>query len=393
MSAHDTQQPHLYLDHAATAPVLPAAMEAFTKAAKEAYANPGSLHDLGAKAARLLDQSRKKLIKALGARDYRLIWTGTGTEGNHLGILGMAARVRKNSKLRAAAEANVYGKPRVLVSAIEHPSALQASLSLAEKGFHVELIPSDNQGVIQPDALRPLLGEDVALVVVHWANNELGSLSPIPELVALTRQLAPHASFHCDAVQAAGKRPESLYSLGADTISVAAHKMGGVRGCAALFLKNGVLDPIPMFVGGGHEYGLRSGTENVMGAAAFAAAAEVRRNRLNEDPDRYLKRHAQLLAHLRESIPNLIVAGPSDKECVMGSILSVAIPGTRAETVLHQLEAKGISCGSGSACSAHGHTESPILDAINFPKEHRNSVLRFSLDGIEPLADLQRIHI
>ncbi len=385
--------PHLYLDHAATAPVLPEAMEAFCKAAEEAYANPGSLHGLGAVAARVLDRSRKKLIKALGARNYRLIWTGTGTEGNHLGILGMAARVRKSSKLRAAAEANEFGMPRVLVSAIEHPSAMQAAMSLGEKGFQVELIPSDAQGVIQPDALRPLLGEDVALVVVHWANNELGSLSPISELVALTRQLAPHASFHCDAVQAAGKRPESLYSLGADTISVAAHKMGGVRGCAALFLKDGVLDPIPMFVGGGHEYGLRSGTENVMGAAAFAAAAEVRSNRLNEDPDRYMKRHTLLLEHLRNSVPDLVVAGPTDSQYIMGSILSVAIPGTRAETLLHQLEAKGISCGSGSACSAHGHTESAILTAIDFPKELRNSVLRFSIDGFEKPGDLQQLYL
>jgi cysteine desulfurase len=379
----------LYLDHAATAPVLPEAMEAFHKAAENAYANPGSLHGLGAAAARVLDQSRKKLSKALGARNYRLIWTGTGTEGNHLGILGMAARVRKSSRLKAAAEANSFGQPRVLVSAIEHPSALQAAQSLKGKGFHVELIPSDSQGVIQPEALRPMLGEDVALVVVHWANNELGSLSPISELVALTRQLAPHASFHCDAVQAAGKRPESLYSLGADTISVAAHKMGGVRGCAALFLKDGVLDPIPMFVGGGHEYGLRSGTENVMGAAAFAAAADVRRQRLNEDSDRYLKRHQTLLTHLREIVPGLVVAGPTDPEHVLGSILSVAIPGTRAETLLHQLEARGISCGSGSACSAHGHTESAILTAIDFPKEHRNSVLRFSFDGSEATSDLK----
>jgi len=393
MSAPEAQPTHLYLDHAATAPPLPEAMEAFCKAAEEAYANPGSLHGLGAAAARVLDQSRKKLSKALGARNYRLIWTGTGTEGNHLGILGMAARVRRSSKLMAAAEANEFGQPRVLVSEIEHPSALQAVQSLAGKGFHVELIPSDNQGVIQADALRPLLGEDVALVVVHWANNELGSLSPISELVALTRQLAPHASFHCDAVQAAGKRPESLYSLGADTISVAAHKMGGVRGCGALFLKDGVLDPIPMFVGGGHEYGLRSGTENVMGAAAFAAAAEVRRQRLTEDPDRYIKRHALLLSHLRKSIPDLVVAGPTDSQYVMGSILSFAIPGTRAQTVLHQLEMKGISCGSGSACSAQGHTESPVLSAIHFPKEHRNSVLRFSFDGTEHHSALTSIKI
>ncbi len=371
--------PSLYLDHAATAPPLPEALRAFHMASESAFANPGSIHGLGAVAARVLDQARQSLKRSLGARDYRLIWTGTGTESNHLGILGVAARV-----------GNAGGR-RVLVGEIEHPSALQAAHSLAEQGFAVQNVAADEQGVIQPDELAKHLAEDVALVVVHWANNELGSLSPISELVSLTRQMAPHASFHCDAVQAAGKRIESFHSLGADTIAVAAHKLGGIRGCAALLLKDGSPEPRPMFIGGGHEHGLRSGTENVMGAAAFAAAVKVRRARLQEEPDRYLVRHAQLLRGLREVVPELVVAGPTSTQRLMGSILSVAFPGTRAETMLHMLEMEGISCGSGSACSAHGSTESPILTAIKFPPELRNCVLRFSLDGTESDHDLSRV--
>jgi cysteine desulfurase len=379
----------LYLDHAATAPPLPEALDAFLAASQTAFANPGSLHGLGANAGRLLEQARADLQRALGARDYRVIWTGTGTEGNHLGIQGLARR------LRPAAERASKTPPRVLLGAIEHPSSMQAGLALQDQGFQVEIIPCDQSGVIQADALRPLLGPDVALISVHWANNELGTLSPIAELVRLGRQLAPNAAFHVDAVQAAGKRPESIDSLGADSVAIAAHKMGGLRGCAALLLRKDGPTPLPMFIGGGHEQGLRSGTENVMGAAAFAAAANQRRLRLRQNPRCYLDRRDQLLKLLREVAPDLVVAGPSSGpdqgDQILGSILSVAFPGTRAETMLHLLEVEGIVCGSGSACSAHGHTESAILQAIQFPTELRNSVLRFSLDGSESNDDLARV--
>jgi cysteine desulfurase len=392
----------LYLDHAATAPPLPEALDAFLAASQTNFANPGSLHGLGASAGRLLEQARGDLQRALGARDYQVIWTATGTEGNHLGVQGLARRLRPAAERAAKTHpttARAQAAPRILLGAIEHPSSMQAGLALQSEGYLVEIIPCDPQGIIQPEALRKLLGPDVALVSVHWANNELGSLSPIAELVRLTRQLAPNAAFHVDAVQAAGKRPESIDSLGADSVAIAAHKLGGLRGCAALLLRKGGPVPQPLFIGGGHEQGLRSGTENVMGAAAFAAAASQRRARLRANPRCYLDRHAQLLALLREVVPDLVVAGPStdadrhssQESQILGSILSVAFPHTRAETMLHLLEAQGIVCGSGSACSAHGHTESAILKAIQFPPELCNSVLRFSMDGSESRQDFVRV--
>ncbi len=384
------QDPPLYLDHAATAPPLPQALQAFSAAAAQGYANPGSLHQLGADAARMLEQAREELKRGLGARNYQVIWTGTGTESNHLGIHGLAHAVR-NKVARQIARDGGAGTPRILVGAVEHPCSLQAAQALSASGFSVELIPVDRCGVIRPAALQPLLGADVALVSVHWANNELGSLSPIAELAALTRRLAPTAVFHTDAVQAAGKRPESIDSLGAHSVAVAAHKLGGVRGCAALLLHQDSPRPLPTFVGGGHEEGLRSGTENVMGAAAFAAAVSHRRQLLSTDPRRYLQRRQTLLDSLRRAAPDLVVAGGDQERDILGSILSVAIPGTRAESLLHHLEDLGIYCGSGSACSAHGHSESAILQAIDFPQELRNSVLRFSLDGTESAADLERV--
>ncbi len=376
----------LYLDHASTAPPLPEALAAFEQAARGAYANPSSPHGLGAEAARVLERARRELRAAFGAEGYRVVLTGTGTESDHLGIQGLARRQRAKAERAAGG-----GPPRVLIGANEHPAARDAAHALGAEGFAVAEVPVDAGGVVQPAALAGCLGPDVALVAVMWGNNEVGCLNPVAELVAVTRARAPHAAFHCDAVQAAAKRPETFDELGADAFAVAAHKIGGVRGCAALLLREGGPRPVPAFVGGGHEDGLRSGTENVMGAAAFAAAARARRARLDREPRAWLERRARLLAELRRVAPDLVVLGPEDEAQVQGSILSVAFPGQRAEPLLHRLEAAGVYVGSGSACSHGGHTESPVLAAMGFPRELRNSVLRFSLEGSESADELVRV--
>jgi cysteine desulfurase len=350
----------LYLDHAATTPPLPEAMEAFRKAAAEAWANPGSLHGAGAVAARLLETSRRELREAFGARKYRVIWTATGTEANHLGIQGMARTQRKAR--------------RVLVGAVEHPSSLQAAEALASEGYTVEELPVDSGGIVRPEVLDERLGPDVALVSVHWVNNELGTVNPIAELVAATR----------------GAAPEPLDLLGADTLAVAAHKIGGLRGCAALLLREGAAEPAPLFVGGGHEGGLRSGTENVMGIAAFVAAAQVRAQMLADDPRCLLDRRAALLHRLKGVAPELVVLGSDRESEIQGAVLSIAVPGIRAETFLHMMEAEGVYIGSGSACHTHGAKESRVLAAIDLAPELRDCVLRLSLSGTETEADFKR---
>ncbi|KAA3607492.1 MAG: aminotransferase class V-fold PLP-dependent enzyme [Planctomycetota bacterium] len=376
----------LYLDHAATTPPLPAAIEAFLKAQREAFANPSSLHQAGAEAARCLERARNELRTALGASRYRVIWTGTGTESNHLGILGLAPRLK--SKVRREARRLGREQPRILVGNLEHPSAGMAAQSLQEEGFVVQTVAANREGRILPERLAESLAADVALVCIQWANNELGSLQPIPALVALTRKLAPKAAFHVDAVQAAGKLSQDVDALAADSVAVAAHKLGGVRGCAALLLHEEAPEPRPLFHGGGHEGGLRSGTENTAGAAAFAAAAVERRLRLAEDPERYHKRRQALLDGLTQAQVEAHPLGPADPEQFLPSILSVALPGMPAETLLHRLEAQGYWVGSGSACHAGGHKESAILTAIDCPRAWRNAVLRFSFDGSEDLAAL-----
>ena len=373
----------LYLDHAATTPPLPEALKAFQKACEVGYANPGSLHQAGADAARMIEKARRSLRKSFGAQNYRVVWTATGTEGNHLGIQGLA-RVQRASVERDGLV------PRVLIGAIEHPSALMAAHALEAEGFLVEEVEADAHGIVTAEALRARLGPDVVMVSVQWANNEIGSLQPVAELVSLTRSLAPHAKFHCDAVQAVGKIGTALDRLGADSYSVAAHKLGGVRGCAAFLLKEGCPEPAPLFVGGGHEGGLRSGTENTMGIAAFVAAAKVRRAWMTEAPGFLATRRSHLLDALQEIVPDLVVLGPELASEQLGAVLSIAVPGIRAETFLHRLEAEGVLVGSGSACHAHGHTESAVLSAIGLDQSLRNSVLRLSLCGNETEDELQR---
>jgi cysteine desulfurase len=376
----------LYLDHAATSPPLPEALAAFDRAARTQWANPGSLHRAGAEAALALERARADLARALGADGWRVVFTATGTESNLLGIQGGARAARKRAERGAEG-----ARARVLWGAVEHPSSRAAAEALADEGFTVECVPVDRLGVVRVEALAARLGPDVAAVSVHWANNELGTLNPIAELVAATRRLAPHAFFHCDAVQAAGKRAEPLAALGADAIAVAAHKLGGVRGCAALLLRPGAREPRPQMLGGGHEGGLRSGTENVMGAVAFACAACARAELFAREPRALLDRRARLLALLRERAPDLVEVAPASEREQLGSILSVAFPGARARTLLTALEERGVLVGSGSACHGSGEQKiSPVLQAIGCAPELAGAVLRFSMSGTESEADLLR---
>ena len=372
--------PDLYLDHAATTPPLPEALAAFTDACAHGFANPGSLHQKGADAARVLHVARKNLKKSFGADSYQVIWAGTGTEANHLGIQGLARTQKKKT-----------GAQKILIGAAEHPAARMAAMALEKEGFEIQTIPTDHFGILRPEALAPLLSQDVALISIQWANNELGGLNPIRRLVAQTKAAHPNILFHTDAIQAAGKREEAFDDLKADAISTAAHKIGGVRGCAALFIKTEGIKPQPLFQGGGHESGLRAGTENVMGAAAFAAAAQVRQKRLQQNPRYLLEKRDFLLQECAKTCPDLHLLGPTDPQEVQGSILTLALPHSLAEPLLHRLEADGIDVGSGSACSAKGHEESPVLAAIQFPMELRNSVLRFSLDGTESEEGLRYV--
>jgi len=346
----------LYLDHAATTPPSVEALAAFNVAAADCYANPGSLHQAGADAARLIEKSRRKIINLLNASNYQLIFTATGTESNHLGIRGYAQ------------------DGLALVGAIEHPSSLN---SVEARGGDSTVLPVTADGRIDVERYKEFLSGDVELISVQWVNNELGCIQPLRQLIQLARQLAPRAHFHVDAIQAAGKFVLHFDQLGADSYAIAAHKFGGIRGCAGFFYRKDGRAPEPTFVGGGHELGIRSGTENTMGIAAMAAALEQRQKMLLEDSNFLHASRQKLIKAISEQC-DIELLGPQDETLTSGSIISFVMKGIRAEPFLHQLETHGIYIGSGSACNAHGHSESPTLAAIGLKEEMHNSVLRIS---------------
>jgi len=359
----------LYLDHAATTPPSAEALAAFNAAAADCYANPGSLHQAGADAARLIEKSRRKISNLLNASNYQLIFTATGTESNHLGIRGYAQ------------------DGRALVGAIEHPSSLN-SVEARDGGSVV--LPVTADGRIDVDRYRALLRDDVKLISVQWVNNELGCIQPLRQLIQFARQLAPRAHFHVDAIQAAGKFALHFDQLGADSYAIAAHKFGGIRGCAGFFYKKDGHAPEPTFVGGGHELGIRSGTENTMGIAAMAAALEQRQGLLLENSNFLHDSRQKLLKAIAEQC-DIELLGPQDETLTSGSIISFVMKGMRAEPFLHQLETHGIYIGSGSACNAHGHSESATLAAIGLKEEMRNSVLRISFS--DSLSDALALRV
>ena len=305
----------------------------------------------------------------LNASNYQLIFTATGTESNHLGIRGYAQ------------------DGHALVGAIEHPSSLN-SVEARDGGSAV--LPVTADGRIDVKRYRALLRDDVKLISVQWVNNELGCIQPLRQLVQLARQLAPRAHFHVDAIQAAGKFVLHFDQLGADSYAIAAHKFGGIRGCAGFFYKKGGRAPEPTFVGGGHELGIRSGTENTMGIAAMAAALEQRQGLLIKNSNFLHDSRQKLLKAIAEQC-DIELLGPQDETLTSGSIISFVMKGMRAEPFLHQLETHGIYIGSGSACNAHGHSESATLAAIGLKEEMRNSVLRISFS--DSLSDALALRV
>jgi cysteine desulfurase len=360
----------LYLDHAATTPPSKVALKAFQNAAEHQYANPGSLHQAGADASRLIESSRRKILNLLGANKYDLIFTATGTESNHLGIQG-------------------YFSPGLcLVGEIEHPASIEAARDASKNNF--SLIPVTATGQIDLIKFKELLTSKVSMISIQWVNNELGCLQPLEKLLALANTYAPKAHFHVDAIQAAGKVAMHLDSLNIDSVAIAAHKFGGIRGGAALLCNKHSGLPKPYFTGGGHEKGVRSGTENTMAIAAMAAALEEKCIALTANPEALHCSRQLLLTKIKEKC-EVILLGPEAEAETSGAILTLAIPGIRAETFLHYLESKNIYIGSGSACHAHGHTESATLKAIKLKKDLHNSVIRLSISEAICKEEIERV--
>ena len=351
----------IYLDHAATTPVLPEVAAEALRGLESLWGNPSSLHATGIAARNALSDARARFAATIGARPEEILFTSGGTEADNLAVIG-------------AARAAVPRGRRVLVSAVEHHAVLHAADVLAAEGFSVGRIPVDVSGRVRPGDLEGLLRPDVVLVSVMHANNETGAVQPLTEI---SRLLRPRGILlHTDAVQSLGKIPVDVGRLGVDLASFAAHKIYGPKGTGALYVRTGV--PLaPLLVGGGHEAGRRAGTENVSGILAFAKAAEIAVRDLTVESDRLRRLRDRLQAELAAGIGDLRMNGPAEDR--LPGHLSVCFSGVEAEGVILQLSAEGISVSSGSACASGSGEPSHVLAAMGVPPDVARGTVRFTL--------------
>jgi cysteine desulfurase len=368
----------VYLDHAATTPMLPEAVAAMT-AELGVVGNPSSLHSAGRRARRVVEESREQLAAAFGARPSEVVLTSGGTEADNLAVIGgYRARRAQDGRRR-----------RVLVSAVEHHAVLDTVHWLAEhEDAEAVELPVDALGRVDLGALRSELERDpdaVALVSVMWANNEVGTLQPVPEIVELAH--AHGVPVHTDAVQAAGHVPVDFAASGVDLMTVTGHKLGGPVGVGALLAVRGAALS-PLLHGGGQERQVRSGTLDAPAVRGFAVAAAAAVRDLPVEGPRVAALRDRLIAGVLAAVPDAVLLGDPDPAGRLPGNANLAFPGCDGDSLLYLMDAQGIEVSTGSACSAGVPQPSHVLMAMGVPVPLARGALRLSLGHTTVDADV-----
>ena len=365
----------VYLDHAATTPMHPAAIEAMT-AALATVGNASSLHTAGRDARRRMEEARESLAARLGARPSEVIFTAGGTESDNLAVKGIFWARRDADPARR----------RIVTTAVEHHAVLDAVTWLAEhEGAEVTFLPTEPDGSVTAAALREILHEhpDVALVSVMWANNEVGTIMPIAELAAVAAEYG--VPMHSDAVQAVGHIPVDFTASTLSAVSLAAHKFGGPTGVGALLLRRATAC-VPLLHGGGQERDVRSGTPDVAGAVAMAAAADVAVESLGTTAARLRDLRERLISGVLTSIADTTLNGAIGDRRLPGNT-HFTFRGCEGDSLLMLLDANGIECSTGSACTAGVAQPSHVLLAMGADADAARGSLRLSLGHTSTEAD------
>ncbi|RBM18250.1 cysteine desulfurase family protein [Streptomyces sp. PT12] len=370
-----------YLDHAATTPMLPEAIEAMT-AQLRAVGNASALHGSGRRARRTVEEGRETLAAALGARPSEVVFTSGGTEADNLAVKGLYWS-------RNAADPR---RTRVLASPVEHHAVLDVVQWLADhEGARVDWLPVDRHGRVHPDALREAIDQDpddVALVTVMWANNEVGTVLPVAELAAIA---AEHGiPMHADAVQAVGQVPVDFAASKLAALTVSGHKIGGPYGIGALLLGRD-WTPTPVLHGGGQEREIRSGTLDVPAVAAFAVAAGLASERRAEHAARMAALRDRLIDAVTAAVPDAVLGGDPDPVGRLPANAHFAFPGCEGDSLLLLLDAQGIECSTGSACTAGVAQPSHVLLATGADPELARGTLRFTLGHTSVPSDVEAV--
>ena len=350
----------VYLDHAATTPMRQSAIDAWVEHA--GALNAGSQHAVGRKANAVLAHARERIAAALGADPVEVVFTGSGTEANNIGVRGLH---------------DASGGGRVVSTPIEHPAVLEVVKSLGQ----TEWIPVGRDGVVSD---LSALDTPAAVAAVMWANNETGAIQPVHEVVA--RAEAAGTPVHVDAVQAVGHIPVDFHEFGAATLASSAHKFGGPRGMGLLLARRSPA-PKPVILGGGQERGIRSGTVDVASAAATAAALEEAVAEMGQEQQRIAGLRDAVIAGVKEAVPEVIVA--KHEPCLPGHA-HFMFPGANADALIMLLDAQGIQVSAGSACASGVLRMSHVLEAMGFSEREAMGALRVTVGRTNTREDVEK---
>ena len=349
----------IYLDHNATTPVRPEVRDRMLPFFGELFGNPSSAHSFGQEVKVQFEEARQRIADQLGASPAQIVFTSGGTESDNYAIKGTAFAA---------------GKGHIITAMVEHPAVLQTVSWLAKKGFDASYVQVDSSGVVDPDEVKKALRPDTILVSIMHMNNEVGTIQPVEEIAAITKEAGVY--FHSDAVQSFGKLPTKVDDLGVDLLSVAAHKIYGPKGVGALYIRKGTrIDPL--IIGGAQEKRRRSGTENVAGIVAFGEAivqAEAEREQLYS---RLTGLRETLVKGLTERIPEVIINGDPSK--TFPSTVSASVSHVEGESLLLSLDMEGIAVSTGSACSSGSLEPSHVLVSMGIETVLAQGTLRFSM--------------
>ena len=362
----------IYLDHNSTTPVLKEVLDVMLPFYKDSFGNPSSIHSEGRAARVCLDEAREQVAELIGARSSEIVFTSGGSESNNFAILGVALAL--NSKKR-----------HIVTCEVEHAAILNPLKQLEALGFHVDYLPVDNVGRVDPKKVKDALKDSTCLVTIQHANSEVGTLQNIKEIGSLIKN--NDILFHTDAVQSVGKLAVNVNDISVDLLSMSSHKIYGPKGVGALFVKRGTPALFSPVCGGGQEKKRRGGTENVPGIVGFGKACKIALDRINKGNLNQLKVMRDLLRNkIERLIPNVDFYGCSKNG--LPNTLSCGFDGADGETLLIALDMKGISVSTGSACSSGTGMPSKVLSALKLPLSKINSSIRFSLGWANTSEDI-----
>ncbi len=363
----------IYLDHAATTPTHPEVVQAMLPFFGESFGNPSSLHFFGQESRASVDEAREKIASLIGAGSEEIVFTSGGTEADNLALKGVALANRQRGN-------------HIITTAIEHHAVLRSCHCLEEQGFLVSYLPVDAYGLVDPDEVRKAVRPGTILVSIMHANNEVGTVQPVVDIAAITRERGIY--LHTDAVQTVGHLPLDVDGLGVDLLSMSAHKLYGPKGIGALYVRRGTRIA-PVMHGGGQERGLRASTENTPGIVGFGKAAELARRAAGGEANHLSVLRDWLIQALLQGIPQLHLNGhPSHR---LPNNVNVGIEFVEGEAVAISLDLEGIAASTGSACSSHDLEASHVLTAMGVSAVLARGSVRFSLGRMTTEDDVRRV--